>query len=1138
MAVTVEGLALEVGKALEPLRARLAAGEVETLFSELGLPAPDVVLAAGDVTQAIGDVADELDDLPAAITALADAVEDEDVTAIIGALGDLTPLLSSVVEAIGAIGDAVDAAGAAAGADRAEVEAFAAELAERLLGYTISTYLIRERPVVAGVAGLLGVIESMEQPATAAAPAHVRRVLRFDRFGPLFDDPVGVVEEVYGWGTPGFDWELLLRRLAAFASRISPFAFVQPDPLGGPPVLRIGLVDIGATEDALPGLRAAARAEIAERADAEIPVSPGVAIEVGLASELEAGAAIELLPPGELNVVPPTLEVSGQARIGVAVTDAGGGEKLKLLGIVGGTRLEAGKLRASVGADLDWNASGGIAEGSFVAEGAIEDGRLVLSLAEADGFLSAILPEGGISVDFDVLAGWSSENGVYFDGGAALAVDIPVDIDLGAIKVPMLHLGLGLSGDGVELEASGAISAQLGPFAMAVERMGTTAELTFPDGGGNLGPADLEFAFKPPSGIGLSLDAGVVKGGGYLYLDPDAGEYAGVLELALGPVSIKAIGILTTKLPDGSEGWALLLLVFGEFSAVQLGFGFTLNGVGGIIGLQHGVSINALQSGLRSGALDAVLFPRDPVANAPTLLGQLRAVFPIVPRALTVGPALKLGWSTPPLVTVELGLVLQFDDVLGSGPGPPALTRIVLVGQLKVQIPPVDELGIDAPALVQVQVDVVGAYDFDEQALSIDAVLRDSHVAMLPIQGSLVLRARFGEDPTFVLAVGGFHPRFTDLPPGIPPQDRVGIQLRYSIVTVQILGYVAITSNSFQTGAEASLVAAGGGFRVEAYLGFDALFIFEPVFHFEIDFRVGAAIKYKSISLASVRVRGVLIGPGRWEVSGHASISVLFFDVDIDFEVAWGDAPAPELPSVAVAPMLVEALSSPDAWTAQLPTGDPLVTLRTVEAGTDVLAHPMGVLTGIQRVVPLGIDVDRVGKARPSDGNRFDITDVAIGGATEAPDRTQEHFARGEYLDLSEEEKLSLPSFERFDAGVTVSTADYEVAADQVAFAPEWETVYLRQERPGFRSFIAADVLVAHTLQSALARSELRRGSKLLPGDHAPISVTEAGWVAGPAGAASATSPAAATTYTAAAQQVASSDGHVLVTELAEAVTG
>lgn len=1135
MAVTVEGLLVEVGKAFEPLERRLAAGEVEVLFAELGLPAPDAVLGAPGVVSALGDVADAAANLGPIVTDLADAIEAEDGVAIGAAIVQAAPAVSAVVAAVDTIANAID--GAAAGPASAEVEAFASDLPVRLVGYLVSGYLDLHRPVIGGVAALLGIVESTPQPATANAPAHVRRALRLDRLGPLLDDPLAAVAEQYSWGTASFDWELLLDRLVRVAGRVSDLSFAETLP-DGSPVLRVGGVfDLGATDDAVPGLRASLRIALADSLDVTVPLSPGIAFEVGVAAALESGAAVELLPPGQLEIEPPTTEVSGQARAGLEVT--GGGGPLTLFGTAAGARIEAGKLRVATGADLTWDVAAGRADGALVFEAAVEDGKVVLSLDGADGFLSAILPEGGFAVDFDVLAGWSSERGLYFEGGAALAVDIPVDFDLGPIRIQMLHLELGLAADGLTLEASGAISATLGPFAMAVDRMGTRARLTFPDTGGNLGPANLALEFKPPSGIGLSLDAGVVAGGGYLYLDPEKGEYAGVLELAFGPVSIKAIGILTTKLPGGAEGWALLLLVFGEFPAIQLGYGFTLNGVGGIIGLQHGVSIDALQSGLRTGVLDSVLFPRDPVANAPTLIRELRVVFPIVPRALTLGPALKLGWSTPPLVTVSLGLVLQFDDVLGAGPGPPSLSRIVLVGQLKVQIPPVDELGIDAPALIHLQVDVVGAYDFREQALSIDAVLRDSHVALLPVTGSLVVRARFGADATFVLAVGGFHPRFTDIPPGIPAQTRVGIDLRYGIVVVRIVGYFAITSNTVQTGAEASLVAAGGGFRIEAYLGFDALFVFEPVFHFEIDFRVGAAVKYKSISLASLRVTGVLTGPGRWEVSGHASISLLFFDVDIDFEVGWGSAPAPALPSVRVGSAIAAAMSAPDAWTAQLPAGGTaLVTLRGVDGGTDVLAHPLGEVVGVQKVVPLGITIDRVGRSVPSDGNRFDITGVEIGGDGETPAFRDEHFARGEFLDLTEEQKLSMPSFERFRAGVAVSTADFQVPADQVSFDPVWETVFLPDPAPPVSGVVAGVTLVAQARFGAVAHSQLRAADRLASGTDATVTVGAPTYTV--VSGADPSTPMAGevvTTFTEAAQHAAGAKS-ALVTDVAEVVAG
>jgi hypothetical protein len=453
-----------------------------------------------------------------------------------------------------------------------------------------------------------------------------------------------------------------------------------------------------------------------------------------------------------------------------------------------------------------------------------------------------------------------------------------------------------------------------------------------------------------------------------------------------------------------------------------------------------------------------------------------------------------------------------------------------------VQIPPVDELGLDAPALIQLQVDVVGAYDVDEKALAIDAVLRESHIAMLPITGSLVVRARFGASPTFLLAVGGFHPRFHDIPPGIPPQDRIGVQLRYGIATVRSVGYFAITSNTVQTGAEASLVAAGGGFRVEALLGFDALFVFEPVFHFEIDFRVGASIRYHGHSLASVRVRGTLSGPGRWEVSGHASISLLFFDVDIDFEVAWGSAPALDLPTVRVGAKLAEALSAPHNWTAQLPAGGAaLVSLRTLAAGADVLAHPLGEVVGMQKVVPLGIHIDRVGRSRPSDGNQFDISSITVSTTSPPLSFRDEHFARGEFLDLSEEDKLSRPSFERFRAGVAVSSSDFSVPASQISFEPEWETVFLGESRPRVRVFVSADHLVKHASFAAVAQGDLRASDRLLPPELATVSVSNPAFtVASRTDLGAAAGAAAGVTFTEAARSAATTDGRVFVAELAE----
>ena len=75
--------------------------------------------------------------------------------------------------------------------------------------------------------------------------------------------------------------------------------------------------------------------------------------------------------------------------------------------------------------------------------------------------------------------------------------------------------------------AAVTLGLDLGPLHAVVENMGVRLTISFPDGGGNLGPAQFDLGFQPPNGVGLTIDAGAVKGGGYLYIDAEKGEYSG-----------------------------------------------------------------------------------------------------------------------------------------------------------------------------------------------------------------------------------------------------------------------------------------------------------------------------------------------------------------------------------------------------------------------------------------------------------------------------------------------------------------------------------------------------------------------------------------------------------------------------------
>src|SRR5207249_228782 len=137
----------------------------------------------------------------------------------------------------------------------------------------------------------------------------------------------------------------------------------------------------------------------------------------------------------------------------------------------------------------------------------------------------------------------------------------------GPIEIQSVYLSAGVSNTGIPIELSGAFKASLGPLQASVDRIGVHADLSFPEGGGgNLGPAQFDVRFKPPTGVGLSVDAGIVSGGGFLYVDSARGEYAGALQLKFADfLTLNAIGLINTKMPDGSPGFSLLIIITADF---------------------------------------------------------------------------------------------------------------------------------------------------------------------------------------------------------------------------------------------------------------------------------------------------------------------------------------------------------------------------------------------------------------------------------------------------------------------------------------------------------------------------------------------------------------------------------------------
>jgi len=715
---------------------------------------------------------------------------------------------------------------------------------------------------------------------------------------------------------------------------------------------------------------------------------------------------------------------------------------------------------------------------SFIELGLL-GGRFVFSLDQADTFIKESIPQEKVGTSFDLRARWTRDQGIHFQGSSALLLTLPVHNEIGPFTLNSLTLGLSVAEGGLEFQSAIAGSLRLGPLLATIDGLGLRVEVTFEEG--NLGILGISPHFKPPDGLGLVVEGGGFTGGGFLrYIEADQ-RYEGMLELEYeDKITLKAIGLLTTHLPDGRPGFSLLIIISAEFSPIQLGLGFTLNGVGGLLGLNRTADVERLRTGVRDSTLSSVLFPRDVIANASRILSDLRQVFPAQSGRFIFGPMARIGWGTPTLVTIDLGLLVEIPDPV----------RVIILGVIRALLPDEDL------KLLQLNVNFLGVIDFEAQRLSFDASLYDSKLLNFTLSGDMAVRLSWGDNPNFLLTVGGFHPAYNPPPLNLPVLRRLSLQLtagdnpRLTLET-----YFAITSNTVQFGAKIELLAKAGSFSVYGFLSFDVLFQFNP-FYFIAAISAKLALRAGSSEIASISLDLSLEGPTPWHAKGTAKLKICWFlTIKVHFDKTFGEERDTRLDDVPVLPLLRAALSDRGNWEAQLPGNRrQLVSFKALQAGDGVVVFPSGVLTIQQRIVPLDIEIRRFGSQQPADGHRFAIERVLAGeGSSAEPlatDAVDELFAPAQFFELSDAQKLSSKSFERYDSGVKL--VDSESLAGDYAVRREvaYELFYIDDQRdlqPQGDPF-QPDILTFHTwaLQGAIADSPLSHArnakSALAPG--------------------------------------------------------
>lgn len=684
--------------------------------------------------------------------------------------------------------------------------------------------------------------------------------------------------------------------------------------------------------------------------------------------------------------------IQSSADLALRVARASGPDGAFLFGDKDGTYLRIDKLAAGIGLRASGPPYG------------IELNASPITLQLKVDFLKFIafglpIPEAltmASGIDLSFLQG----HGLTWPGGAgphlglSLQQLLPLGFKIGSAAAGaqidqvavQLDVGLGVGGLDFGIAQRFSAKGQFGPLAVLMDGAGFKIAR-----GLSLGDSLIA-----PTGIGLTLQAGPVDGGGFLKI-VNNDEFAGALQLKILGIGAFAYGIYQT-LPGGKLSFAALIGIRLPPPGIQISFGFAISGFGGLVGINRRADTDLLRERLASGAAGDVLFNDNPMANAPRLLNDMRQFFPAEDGIFLIGPTLQINWLY--LFKLDVGVFIEL-------PGP---RKIFIAGSARLVI------GSEEFALIYLRMDFIGGIDFTKSLIFFDAALVNSHVlGIFRITGGVALRIAYGDNGYFLFSVGGFHPSFNPGSIELPKVARVGVSFDIGPVWLKQEMYLAITSNTFQLGAKVEAGLDLGVIAAHGWFGFDALIQYKP-FYFVGDVDAGFDVEVAGVSLFSVRVHGQLTGPGPLVLSAKASVKILFIRISGSITITLSDNPAAPVELIGNVPLyLVDELKSSD--NLRIEGSDKSVQLRPSLDTKLKLFSPVGTLIWEQKKTPLELAIERLGGVDLGGNHTLTVT-RANAGPKDSDER--DWFGAGTYRKLSDAEALNTGRFSNEVSGLRV----------------------------------------------------------------------------------------------------------------------
>ena len=523
---TLEQLARLLGEALQPLEQHLAAERAPGLFEALGIRLPAGAIGGSGLAAALNATATAAGQIGPALAALAAALNGNDPVAIVQRGVETIQRIGAVITGIGQIRSAVALIAASLPPDqRAHIEAAITKLPTRLVNFLLVEWIESKAPALVPAFALTGVLDEVPEPGipgNPVAPPFARRELRLDRLIALVSDPRQHLADRFGWGMPGFDGIELLTRLKRFVDQPDLEVTLITAP-GLPAILEAWAFRL-AVDPSLspPGLTLRVRQAATIDTAHTLALVPPWSLRMTTAGRFEAGIETTIRPDGRLAIKPPSGDARSQSRGGAARRRRRHADGTARPGRHQPHRDDAVQA-AGVALAAEWDQAAGEARGVPAIPLSIKDGKAAIDTSEGNSFLRFLT--GRLKGESHVSL--ASAPGRRRAGSSSTAARRSR-----SRSRPRHHRSGRRSRRSTSAPASHPAArsrwkspprsaASSGRSRVSVDRIGVLlkADLAFPDEGGNLGPLDLDVGFKPPNGVGLSLDGGGFSGGGFLYLD-------------------------------------------------------------------------------------------------------------------------------------------------------------------------------------------------------------------------------------------------------------------------------------------------------------------------------------------------------------------------------------------------------------------------------------------------------------------------------------------------------------------------------------------------------------------------------------------------------------------------------------------